>query len=209
MPAALAARGEAILGVGHHDPHDRDTVLPEHVQGGHAEMAGADEGNAHGCPIRLATASSPDNTSGRPVTTRAAFATVINNAPGGGAPTVRNEFRDCGVGPSGASMRAWHRLGANACEARGLSFSRPWSQPLPARAGGPPYPAVPPEVGVAPFIGPTWDTYRCAEGPVINFYHGAYYGQEPPALYRGYAYRPHYRYSAYRRLPRKYFCVTD
>ncbi|MET4041726.1 hypothetical protein [Bradyrhizobium sp. RT5a] len=56
----------------------------------------------------------------------------------------------------------------------------------PARAGGPPYPAVPPEVGVAPFIGPSWDTYRCAEGPVINFYHGAYYGEEPPALYRGY-----------------------
>ncbi|MDE5463047.1 hypothetical protein [Bradyrhizobium sp. CSS354] len=80
---------------------------------------------------------------------------------------------------------------------------------LPARAGGPPYPAVPSEVGVAPFIGPTWDTYRCAEGPVINFYHGAYYGEEPPALYRGYAYRPHYRYSAYRRLPRKYFCVSD
>jgi hypothetical protein len=79
----------------------------------------------------------------------------------------------------------------------------------PARAGGQPYPVVPPEVGVAPFIGPTWDTYRCAEGPVINFYHGAYYGQEPPALYRGYAYRPHYRYSAYRRLPRKYLCVTD
>ncbi|MGY4370844.1 hypothetical protein ACVW1A_006909 [Bradyrhizobium sp. LB1.3] len=39
----------------------------------------------------------------------------------------------------------------------------------PARAGGPPYPAVPPEVEVAPFIGPTWDTYRCAEGPVTNF----------------------------------------
>ena len=74
-----------------------------------------------------------------------------------------------------------------------------------ARAGGPPYPAVPPEVGVPPLIGPTWDTYRCAEGPVTNFYHGAYYGEEPPALYRGYAYRPYYRYSAYRRLPRKYF----
>ena len=25
---------------------------------------------------------------------------------------------------------AWHRLGVNACGARGLSFSRPWSQPL-------------------------------------------------------------------------------
>jgi hypothetical protein len=45
----------------------------------------------------------------------------------------------------------------------------------PARACGPPYPAVPPEVEVAPFIGPTWDTYRCAEGPVTNFYQGAYY----------------------------------
>ena len=78
----------------------------------------------------------------------------------------------------------------------------------PARAGGP-YPAVPPEIGVAPFIGPTWDTFRCAEGTIYNFYHGAYYGQEPPALYRGYAYRPHYRYSAYRRVPRTYFCVTD
>ena len=60
----------------------------------------------------------------------------------------------------------------------------------PARAGGP-YPAVPPENGVAPFIGPTWDAYRCAEGTIYNFYHGAYYGEEPPALYRGYAYRPY------------------
>ena len=79
----------------------------------------------------------------------------------------------------------------------------------PAHAGGPPYPVVPPEIGVPPFIGPSWDTYRCAQGPVFNFYHGAYYGEEPPALYRGYAYRPHYRYTAYRRLPRTYFCVTD
>jgi hypothetical protein len=78
----------------------------------------------------------------------------------------------------------------------------------PAHAGGP-YPAVPPENGVAPFIGPTWDAYRCAEGTIYNFYHGAYYGEEPPALYRGYAYRPYYRYSAYRKWPRKYFCVTD
>jgi hypothetical protein len=79
---------------------------------------------------------------------------------------------------------------------------------VPAHAGGP-YPVVPPEVGVAPFIGPTWDGYRCAHGPVLNFYDEAYYGEEPPALYRGYAYRPYYRYSAYRRLPRTYFCVTD
>ena len=77
-----------------------------------------------------------------------------------------------------------------------------------AQAGGP-YPAVPPETGVAPSIGPAWDAYRCAQGPVINFYHGAYYGEEPPALYRGYAYRPYYRYRAYRKLPRTYFCVID
>ena len=38
----------------------------------------------------------------------------------------------------------------------------------PARAGGP-YPATPPEVGVAPFIGPTWDAYRCVEGTIYNF----------------------------------------
>lgn len=78
----------------------------------------------------------------------------------------------------------------------------------PAYADGP-YPAVPPEIGVAPFIGPTWDAYRCTEGVPYNFYHNAYYGEEPPAIYRGYAYRPYYRYSAYRRWPRTYFCVTD
>jgi hypothetical protein len=44
---------------------------------------------------------------------------------------------------------------------------------------------------------------------VINFYHGAYYGEEPPALYRGNGYRPYYRYRAYRKLPRTYFCVFD
>ena len=78
----------------------------------------------------------------------------------------------------------------------------------PARAGGL-YPVVPPEIRVAPLIGPTWDGYRCADGTIYNFYHGAYYGEEPPALYRGYAYRPYYRYSAYRKWPRKYFCITD
>jgi hypothetical protein len=78
----------------------------------------------------------------------------------------------------------------------------------PARAGR--YiPAVPPEIGSAPVTGPVWSAYRCSEGPVYNFYHGAYYGEEPPALHRGYAYRPYYRYSAYRTLPRTYFCVND
>lgn len=70
-------------------------------------------------------------------------------------------------------------------------------------------PVVPPEIGVAPVIGPVWTEYRCSAGPAYNFYHGAYYGEEPPALHRGYAYRPYYRYSAYRRLPRTYFCVSE
>lgn len=70
-------------------------------------------------------------------------------------------------------------------------------------------PVVPPEIGVAPVTGPIWTAYRCSAGPVYNFYHDAYYGEEPPALYRGYAYRPHYRYTAYRKLPRTYFCVSE
>ncbi|MGY4488195.1 hypothetical protein ACVWWR_007386 [Bradyrhizobium sp. LM3.2] len=72
----------------------------------------------------------------------------------------------------------------------------------PARAGGPLYPAVPPEVGVAPFIGPTWEHLSLRGRAGDQFL-------EPPALYRGYAYRPYYRYSAYLRLPRTYFCITD
>jgi hypothetical protein len=71
------------------------------------------------------------------------------------------------------------------------------------------WPAIPPEIGVAPRIGPVWGEYRCNLGPVYNFYRGAYYGEEPPALWRGYAYRPYYRYSAYRKLPRTYFCVEE
>lgn len=69
------------------------------------------------------------------------------------------------------------------------------------------WPAIPAEVGVAPLIaGAGWAPYRCAFGPVYNFYHDAYYGGEPPALHRGYAYRPYYRYAAYRVVPRTYFC---
>lgn len=47
---------------------------------------------------------------------------------------------------------------------------------------------------------------RCVEGPADNYYHGAWY-DVPPALYRGYAYRPYYRYTAYRAIPRNYFCT--
>jgi hypothetical protein len=68
-------------------------------------------------------------------------------------------------------------------------------------------PVIPAEVGVPPRIyGVGWAPYRCAYGPVYNFYHDAYYGGEPPALYLGYAYRPYYRYAAYRVAPRTYFC---
>lgn len=78
----------------------------------------------------------------------------------------------------------------------------------PSAHAGRRWPAVPPEIGVAPIVGPVWTAYRCSDG-AYNFYHDAYYGEEPPALYRGYAYRPYYRYTAYRRLPRTYFCVGD
>jgi hypothetical protein len=78
----------------------------------------------------------------------------------------------------------------------------------PAHAGEL-WPVIPPEIGSAPRIGPVWTVYRCSGGPVYNFYHDAYYGEEPPALLHGYAYRPHYRYTAYRRLPRTYFCVEE
>ena len=77
----------------------------------------------------------------------------------------------------------------------------------PAYAGDR-WPVVPPEIGVAPIVGPVFTDYRCHDG-AYNFYHGAFYGEEPPALHRGYAYRPYYRYTAYRRLPRTYVCVSD
>ncbi len=64
---------------------------------------------------------------------------------------------------------------------------------------------VPAEIGVPPAGPAGWLPYRCSDAPVYNFYHGAYY-HEPPALYLGYAYRPYYRYTAYRVYPRTYFC---
>jgi hypothetical protein len=69
------------------------------------------------------------------------------------------------------------------------------------------WPDIPPELGIGAPVDGAWIPYRCSDGPVYNFYHGAYYG-EPPAVYRGYAYRPHYRYAAYRVIPRTYFCST-
>jgi hypothetical protein len=68
------------------------------------------------------------------------------------------------------------------------------------------WPAIPPELGTLAPIDHAWVPYRCEDGPVYNFYHGAYYRGEPPAVFLGYAYRPYYRYTAYRVLPRSYFC---
>jgi hypothetical protein len=67
------------------------------------------------------------------------------------------------------------------------------------------WPDVPPEIGVFPVGRAGWVPYRCTDAPVYNFYHGAYY-PEPPAVYLGYAYRPYYRYAAWRVIPRTYFC---
>ncbi len=69
------------------------------------------------------------------------------------------------------------------------------------------WPDIPAEVDVrAPIDGVVWIPYRCNDGPVYNFYHRAYYGGQPPAVFLGYAYRPFYRYTAYRVMPRTYFC---
>jgi hypothetical protein len=76
------------------------------------------------------------------------------------------------------------------------------SEPAQARDR---WPAVPEEAGVRQLGGVGWLPYRCIEGPVFNLYHDAYY-DAPPAIYRGYAYRPYYRYTAYRVVPRTYFC---
>ena len=70
------------------------------------------------------------------------------------------------------------------------------------------WPVIPYEIGFAPVGSAGWVPYRCSNGPAYNFYHGAYY-REPTALDRGYAYRPHYRYTAYRVIPRTYLCARS
>lgn len=75
----------------------------------------------------------------------------------------------------------------------------------PAQAGDR-WPVVPDEIGVRQVGGVGWLPYRCSDGPAFNFYHGAYY-DAPPATYLGYAYRPYYRYAAYRVTPRTYVCA--
>src|ERR1700716_1339492 len=75
--------------------------------------------------------------------------------------------------------------------------------PAPARVF---WPDVPPEIGVRRIGEGGLVPYPCTDRPADNYYHGAFY-DVPPALYRGYAYRPYYRYTAYRVIPRTYFCT--
>jgi hypothetical protein len=69
------------------------------------------------------------------------------------------------------------------------------------------WPDIPYEIGVGvPIAGVVGIPYRCNDGPTYNFYHGAYYGGRAPAVFLDYAYRPFYRYTANRVIPRTYFC---
>ena len=72
----------------------------------------------------------------------------------------------------------------------------------PARAGER-WPVVPAELG-STRISEAWVPARCSDGPAL--YHGAYY-DAPPALHLGYAYRPYYRYTAWRVIARTHFCA--
>ena len=67
------------------------------------------------------------------------------------------------------------------------------------------WPVIPPEQGVYPVARPAPLPWRCAEEPVFNFYHGAYY-LHLPAVYLGNTYRPFYRYAAWQAVPRTYVC---
>jgi hypothetical protein len=79
----------------------------------------------------------------------------------------------------------------------------PLSHPADAQAR---WPAIPAEIGVHQVGHVGWLPYRCSDRPVYNFYHDALY-HEAPAVYLGYAYRPYYRYTAWRVIPRTYFCA--
>ena len=68
------------------------------------------------------------------------------------------------------------------------------------------WPTVPPELMTLTPLPPPAIAYRCSTGPVTNAYHGALY-DAPPAIYRGFAYRPYYRYTAYRVVPPTYVCA--
>jgi hypothetical protein len=79
-----------------------------------------------------------------------------------------------------------------------------WAGPVLAYDG---YPAIPPELGIRSPAGYGWVPYQCADWPVANFYHNAWYAHQAPAVYGGYVYRPFHRYSAWRALPRTYACA--
>jgi hypothetical protein len=68
------------------------------------------------------------------------------------------------------------------------------------------WPVVPPEQGYYPVARPAPVPWRCADEPVFNFYHGAYY-LHLPAVYLGNTYRPFYRYTAWQAVPRTYACA--
>ena len=68
-----------------------------------------------------------------------------------------------------------------------------------------PVPVVPLELGVQSPALRELTPYECTPF-AYNFYHGTNYA-EPPATYRGYAYRYYYRYSAYRKVPLSYVCA--
>lgn len=98
-----------------------------------------------------------------------------------------------------ASARAWTIAAALA------ALSTPSADPAQARAR---WPVIPAEIGVPP-PGPSGlMPYRCGDGPVYNFYHDALYSQ-PPAVHLGYVYRPYYRYTAWRVVPRTYVCAES
>jgi hypothetical protein len=78
----------------------------------------------------------------------------------------------------------------------------PLLQPAYAQAR---WPAIPGEIGISQVGRAGWFPYRCSIGPVY-FYHDALY-HEAPAVHLGYAYRPYYRYTAWRVIPRRYFCA--
>jgi hypothetical protein len=80
-----------------------------------------------------------------------------------------------------------------------------FSSSEPARAGHR-WLVVPDEVGLRRLNDTGWNPYRCSDEPVLNLYHGAYY-DAPTAVRLGYAYRPYYRYTAYRVIPRTYVCA--
>jgi hypothetical protein len=48
--------------------------------------------------------------------------------------------------------------------------------------------------------------YRCSPVPVVKAYDGMHFHRYIPAVHLGYAYRPFYRYSAYRVVPPTFAC---